>query len=46
MKIQSYKVMYQVYLLPYIKVTNDKFLNGNYELIVGWWNREVVIVIG
>ena len=45
MKINSYEVMYQMYLLPYIKITHDRFLNGSYELIIGWFNREIVISI-
>jgi hypothetical protein len=43
MKISICKVMAQVYLLPYIKITYDIWLNGSYELIIGWWNRELVI---
>jgi plasmid maintenance system killer protein len=35
--------MAQVYLLPYIKITHSIWLNGSYELIIGWWNRELVI---
>lgn len=45
MKISSYEVMYQIYLLPYIKITHDRFLNGSYELIIGWFNKEIVISI-
>jgi len=45
MKINSYEVMYQMYLLPYIKITHDRFLNGSYELIIGWFNKEIVISI-
>lgn len=37
--------MSQIYILPYIKVTYDRVLNGNYELIVGWINREISISI-
>lgn len=45
MKITTYIVMSQIYILPYIKVTYDRVLNGNYELIVGWINREISISI-
>jgi len=37
------KVMYQTYILPYIKVTHNKWLNGDYELIIGWFNYQFVI---
>lgn len=46
MKIEINKVLYQLYFLPYIKVTYNKILNGNYELIFGWVNRELVITFG
>jgi hypothetical protein len=36
MKIQSSNVAYQFYLLPTIKVTNDKFLFGYYSIEVMW----------
>jgi len=45
MKFKIYSVWGQVYLLPYVKVTHTKRLNGNIELIVGWWNRELVLEI-
>ena len=45
MKINFYQVAYQIYLLPYIKISHDRFLNGSYELIIGWFNREIVISI-
>ena len=43
MKIRIYKVGYQFYLLPYIKITYSRFLNGNYELILGWFNRQITL---
>ena len=45
MKIKTYNVSYQIYLLPYIKITHDRFLNGNYEFILGWFNKEITISI-
>jgi hypothetical protein len=36
MKIQSSNVAYQFYLLPTIKVTNDKFLFGYYSIEFMW----------
>ena len=43
MKISLDRVVYQSYILPYIKVTYDKWLNGNYELILGWFTYQLVI---
>jgi hypothetical protein len=43
MSIQIYTVAYQVYLLPYIKITHDITLYGSYEVIIGWFNKELVI---
>jgi len=45
MKITFSKVMYQFYILPYVKVTYDRMLNGDLELIIGWFNREIIIGI-
>jgi hypothetical protein len=36
MKIQFNTVAYQFYLLPTIKVTNDKFLFGYYSIEFMW----------
>lgn len=38
MKITTHKISHQVYLLPFVKITYDKTLNGDYELIIGWFN--------
>jgi hypothetical protein len=43
MKIRVYDVGYQIYLIPYCKVTYTRILNGDYEFIVGWLNKEVVL---
>jgi hypothetical protein len=43
MKVQIDTIDYQVYVTPYIKITHDKFLNGNHEFIIGWLKWEVVI---
>jgi hypothetical protein len=37
------KICAQIYLLPFIKVTHDKFLNGRYEIIFGWFKWELII---
>jgi len=44
-RFQIYSVWGQIYILPYIKVTHNKQLNGNLELIIGWLNRELVIAV-
>lgn len=38
MKIETYKIAYQFHIIPFVKVTYDKVLNGYYELIIGWFN--------
>jgi hypothetical protein len=45
MKISINEVWGQVYLLPFIKLTHTRQLNGDIELIIGWLNRELVIGI-
>jgi hypothetical protein len=45
MKIRTYSVLAQLYLLPYVKVTYDRFLNGDKELIIGWFNKAIVFSI-
>jgi hypothetical protein len=45
MKIKFHTVLSQLYITPYVKITYDKFLNGDYELIIGWFNKEIVISI-
>ncbi len=39
--ISKHKISYQFHIFPFVKVTYDKILNGNYELIIGWFNREI-----
>jgi hypothetical protein len=45
MKVSIDTVMSQIYVLPYIKVTHSRWLNGDYELIVGWLKWQLVIGI-
>jgi hypothetical protein len=45
MKLSINEVWGQVYLLPFIKLTHTRDLNGGLELIIGWLNRELVIGI-
>ena len=45
MKIFISSIWGQIYILPYIKITHDRFLNGDLELIIGWLNKEIVVSI-
>jgi hypothetical protein len=45
MKLSINEIWGQVYLLPFIKLTHTRQLNGDIELIIGWLNRELVIGI-
>ena len=45
MKVKIATIISQVYLLPYIKITHNRWLNGDLELIIGWINKEIVISI-
>ena len=45
MEIKLCKVWGQVYILPYIKLTYTRDLNGNLELIIGWLKLEIIIGI-
>ena len=38
MKISKHTIFGQFHVLPFIKITYDKTLNGEYELIIGWIN--------
>ena len=43
MKISIHKIDSQLYLLPFVKVTYDKVLNGSYEFVIGWFNIGISI---
>jgi hypothetical protein len=45
MKLSINEIWGQVYLLPFIKLTHTRDLNGDLELIIGWLNRELVLSI-
>lgn len=45
MKITKCEVWGQVYILPFVKLTHTRNLNGDLELIIGWLNKEIVIGI-
>lgn len=42
MNVEIFTVLGQIYLFPYIKITPTKELNGRYEFIIGWINKEIV----
>jgi hypothetical protein len=44
-RIKVYDVWGQVYLIPYIKLTHSRKLNGDLEFIIGWLKWELVIGI-
>jgi hypothetical protein len=45
MKISISSIWGQIYILPFIKLTHTRTLNGDLELIIGWLNKEVIIGI-
>ncbi len=45
MKIVVSSVWGQIYILPFIKLTHNRTLNGDLEFIVGWLNKELIIGI-
>jgi len=45
MRLSFVNIWGQLYLLPYIKVTHDRQLNGDLELIIGWLKWEIIIGI-
>lgn len=45
MKIIKSEVCDQIYLLPYIKITYTRDLNGDLEMTVGWLKWEIVFAI-
>jgi len=45
MDIELEQIWGQVYILPFVKVTHDKYLNGNYEFIIGWLKWQLTLTI-
>lgn len=35
----------QLYILPFVKVTHTRVLNGDYELLIGWLKWRLAITI-
>ena len=44
-KFEICSVWGQVYILPFVKLTHTRTLNGDLELIIGWLNKELVIAV-
>lgn len=42
MKITTCKIVSQFYLLPSIKITHERWLNGDLEIIFSWFNRSLI----
>lgn len=42
-RIKIYNILDQVYVLPFVKFTYHRRLNGYVEFIIGWLNKEIVI---
>lgn len=45
MKLKIATINSQIYILPAIKVTYSRWLNGDLELIIGWLKWELIIAI-
>ena len=45
MKVRIFNIISQVYITPYVRITHNRYLNGNLELIIGWLKWEIVIGI-
>jgi len=43
MGIELITIFGQVYITPFIKITHCRYLNGKYELIIGWLKWELCI---
>ena len=45
MRVYISEIVNQAYILPSIKITYSRRLNGNLEFILGWLKYELVITI-
>ena len=43
--MKTEKTSYQFSITPYVKITYDTRLNGDYELIFGWLKWELIFTI-
>lgn len=41
--MKIFEIYGQIYLLPFIKITHTRELNGELEIIIGWLKWELVI---
>ena len=41
--MKIFEIYGQIYLLPFIKITHTRELNGELEIIIGWLKWEIVI---
>ena len=41
MKVTRFGCYGQIYLTPYVMVTHTRALNGDIEIILGWWNFQI-----
>ena len=42
-KFQIFLIVDQLYIFPFMKLTHNRELNGDLELIIGWLKWEFVI---
>ena len=45
MKVETFTIAYQTYLIPTIQITHDRVLNCSYEVCLMWFNKGIGIVI-
>jgi hypothetical protein len=43
--MKIFEVYGQIYILPFVKITHTRDLNGDLELIIGWLKWELVITL-
>lgn len=43
MKVEINQILCQLYLLPTVKITHDKWLNGRYEFIICFLKWELAV---
>ena len=45
MKVYISEIVDQAFILPTVKITYSRMLNGNLEFIIGWLKYELVIAL-
>jgi hypothetical protein len=43
MKFATYSIYSQLYVFPVVKITHDRILNGDLEIIFGWLKWELSV---